>query len=165
LVRHDTFCKEAHTDKSKGLTPRFEHALPHRSELLLHHHLPRLQCPAFPPPHRAPTGASRCNCDPVVRIIIRFQHVDPFRASFVGGRKVAEERLNLALAEKRGLATLGNRDPQHSRGISTSFDRTVHAHSKLGAGTTLQLHLPSATICSAHTRLTGIRGCRCSGSL
>jgi hypothetical protein len=101
LVRHQALKYRMCTDIPQGLAPPFEFPLPPRAELLLHHHLSRLQRPTVPPPHRTPTSTSRRYGDTVVRFIIRFQHVDTFRASVMGGRQAAEKRLGCRITKKR----------------------------------------------------------------
>jgi hypothetical protein len=104
---------------SQGLASPLELALPAGAELLLHHHLPRIQRPALPPPHRAPTSTGCCHGYTLVRLVIRLQHVDTFRAGVMGGRQVAEERLSIAFAGRRG-GILSREEAHHffSRGSS-----------------------------------------------
>jgi hypothetical protein len=73
------------TNISQGLAPPFEYSPPTGPELLLHHHLPWLQRPALPPPHRASVGPRRSYGDIMVRLVIWLQYVNTFCASVMGG--------------------------------------------------------------------------------
>jgi hypothetical protein len=86
LVRQQLSMGRIRTNISQGLAPPFKHALLAWTELLLHHHLPRLQRPALPPPHRAFTGPRCSYSDIVVRLIVWLQYVNAFCASVMGGR-------------------------------------------------------------------------------